>query len=91
MVVGVFAVSLTCLRLFWLRLSIVVGSVDDCHVVIFDVDVMSVGHLNPCPAIVLGMYSSSIGNDDMLFEIFCKSFRIGLSNILLMSSSDAVR
>ena len=39
----------------------------------------------------LGMYSISVGNDIMLFDIFLSSFCIGLSSIFLMSSSGDVR
>ena len=57
----------------------------------FDVVMMSVGHLNPSPAIFLGMYSSSVGNEVILFDSFRRSCWIGLSNSFLMSFSDDVR
>ena len=57
----------------------------------FDVVVMSVGHLNPSPANVLVVYSSSVGNDAMLLESFLKSFWIGLPSIFFISSSYDVR
>ena len=56
-----------------------------CIIVILDDVMMSVG----LP--FMGMYSSSVSNDVMLFDIFLSSFCIGLSSILFMSSSDGVR
>ena len=62
-----------------------------CIIVILDDVMMSVGRLNPSPAIILGMYSSFVGKDVMLFDIFLSSLCIGLSRNFLMSSSDDVR
>ena len=88
MTVNVFVVSLAYLQICWLRLSIFWAQLTIAN---FDVVLMSVGHLNPSPAIFLGMYSSSVGNEVILFESLRKSFWVSVSNIFLMSSSDDVR
>ena len=58
---------------------------------IFVAVIISVGHLNPSPAIFLGRWSSFVGKDVMLFDILLSSFYAGLSSFSLISSSDDLR
>ena len=58
---------------------------------LFFVVVMPVGHLNPSPDIFLGMYSSLVGKEGMLLDMFLRSFSSGLSSFSPMSFSYNVR
>ena len=80
-VVVVAVVSLASLQLRLIRSSWALFIITT-----FVIVMTSAGHLNPRPEICLGMHSSYIEKEDILFDMFLSRFCTSFSSSFLMSS-----